>query len=979
MSSSSSYACPKQSEQYPAWLTAPTIQAALFASFLSTFLIQTLSLLQPDPLNAIQDILLYQTLVMQNSTSGPYVASVFSPPPYAVAVNALFFASLGIILVAAFLCMLVKGWIRELDRKLQGMPDLEKRAIIKELREQGLARWRLPEMIVFLPSLIHISLLLFSIGLALYLLQVHPLLSFLSISIFGLGMLVYFLSIFLSAIDDFSPFRSMYSRALGVLYRRLYPRLKPVYLWALPQTTLEKIHEWVTTFIYKHKPLTEQAILGPPSSSMKRIISHTSITIFNKIWSPVKYQETSVDAKNVSIAILLALNLTHIRPSRHQHFPLYYIPRDHSIKDAEDLAYSVCMMKPTSVDRDFVLAMRAVVVVLQESSDPWHHLVASLTNVWVQGVERQSPLTVYEHLWIAGRKNDILQAISNIETFSEEQWCFVLSSIYALIVRDKRYWYSTEIHACIEILARLLHKGLYHTPNVFNYYTDFWLYVTMSVLDKEAAARRPPRISEMKAGDILHERDVSAYGHGMTRDPENFRQLLRLSVKHNLVQSMRQCLISILYILLSPKGINQQEIRLVDQYIEIIVEEMDVVDWSLHLSGLLTNEHIEPPVLSQAVLCLLQGKWPRELDGYEPPLVAHIIIQGYDSKLSAANAELTPSILKIMDKLLTRETLGSMEQMSPLWMTSTSTGPIQLQNPYTCNFTNSPFHSDIPLTWSPYYTSIASGRLDLYYRGTGVVAPETGIHLINTFLSCSSRSIAREALQCYLRLQGDALAGGDTHHLSATFPIIFRRGLSTNDNRITWFLLVDVLLPRLSSMSPQVKGYFVETFFGYGSLQKDNQAREDRSTVSSKVGEENTSDPVDVPTPMAADGLGWMEDVWIRVLRNLVDGVKNKWLGLRGVMHATYPESAQQASPTPVPLSPERPQTLEDYLAESVGDSSQRVLEVLAQLLELGTGSIPAELLRRVGISPLLSDPRLQDDVVSLNQIKVILDKGVKS
>ena len=160
----------RQSEQYPAHLTPLTTQAALFASFLSTFLIQTISLLQPDPLGAIQDILLYQTLVMQNRTSEPYVAPVFSPPPYAVAVNALFFASLGIVLVAAFLCMLVKGWIRELDRKLRGIPDLEKRAVVKELREQGLARWRLPEMITILPSLIHISLVLFFIGLALYLL-----------------------------------------------------------------------------------------------------------------------------------------------------------------------------------------------------------------------------------------------------------------------------------------------------------------------------------------------------------------------------------------------------------------------------------------------------------------------------------------------------------------------------------------------------------------------------------------------------------------------------------------------------------------------------------------------------------------------------------------------------------------------------------------------------------------------------------------
>ena len=135
---------------------------------------------------------------MQNTTSGPYVAPVFSPPPYAVAINALFFASLGVVLVAAFLCMLVKGWIRELDRKLRGIPDLQKRAVIKELREQGLVRWGLPGLMIILPSLIHISLVLFFFGLVLYLWQVHKLPALILILIFGIAMLYYGLSITIS-------------------------------------------------------------------------------------------------------------------------------------------------------------------------------------------------------------------------------------------------------------------------------------------------------------------------------------------------------------------------------------------------------------------------------------------------------------------------------------------------------------------------------------------------------------------------------------------------------------------------------------------------------------------------------------------------------------------------------------------------------------------------------------------------------------
>ena len=161
---------------------------------------------------------------MQNRTMQPYVAPVFSPPPYAIVVNALFFASLGV-LITAVLCMLVKGWIRALDRKLWGIPDLQKRAVIKELREQGMVRWRLPGLITILPSLVHIALVFFFIGLVVYLLHVHILPAFLSFALFGIGVLVYVLPILISVIDEFSPFRSVYSRVLGGPYRRLYSRL----------------------------------------------------------------------------------------------------------------------------------------------------------------------------------------------------------------------------------------------------------------------------------------------------------------------------------------------------------------------------------------------------------------------------------------------------------------------------------------------------------------------------------------------------------------------------------------------------------------------------------------------------------------------------------------------------------------------------------------------------------------------------------
>ena len=158
---------------------------------------------------------------------------------------------------------------------------------------------------------------------------------------------------------------------------------------------------------------------------------------------------------------------------------------------------------------------------------------------------------------------------------------------------------------------------------------------------------------------------------------------------------------------------------------------------------------------------------------------------------------------------------------------------LKLRNPwlalYAYNITKSPFHFDIPSMWLPDGPFIASGRLDLY--DGGVVALEPEMDLITFFLSYPSSSIARRALHHYLRLEENTLASGDTQHLRAISPKIFCKGLSTDENRVTWLLLVDVLLPSFGSMSLQENGYFVEAFLGYRSLRENNQANQHQSMM----------------------------------------------------------------------------------------------------------------------------------------------------
>jgi hypothetical protein len=912
---------------------------------------------------------------MQNRTIEPYAAPAFAPPLYAIAVNALFFASLGVVLVAAVLCMLVKGWIRELDRKLRRIPDLRKRSVVKELREQGMLRWWLPEIIAVLPTLILLSLLLFFIGLTVYLFYIHKLPAFLSISIFGAGLLVSMLSIFVSAIDEFSPFRSAYSRALGRLYRRLYSHLadslNSYSTMALPRTTTEKIREWVNVFFQEHLPLSEETILELSSSSSDEIMSRMSVPILNKLFSSIAEWDASAYSKNISMGILLQLDDPNIRSPGIWPFIRHYDTSNLSLKEAQCLAYSICMQDHNIYNRNW----KGVVEVLNQSSDPWFRLVASL--LWVRCIDVVG-------IWsrIPAREADILHAISNTEHFSTERWCFALSSMMALFPRGMAIPQQTR--AFTRILARLLQKRVYYMDRSMvegDGSIDFWLYTMTSILDGDLPADQIRVTSSLDK--FLHTRDLEAYGRGMVRDPNCTRRLFQLSRKNNLDPSlMRGCLVSILFTLLRLNPSNQQEVRLVNQYLEIIEEEMDVISWSFSLAEFFTNQRSWPYGTSNVVSCLLRGRHVDlvDADGYVAEYGGPIM-EGYDLKLSAANAQPTTSILEVMDYVVT---------LSPDIGTNLQNAWLSL---YINNRTRSPHNSAIPTVWSSDCASIALNRLSLY--NSGLVPPE--IDLVLFFLSCPSASIACRALYWYLRLR-DSTTTPSNHPDFISFPIIFRKGLSAEEICESWSLLADVLIPSWEKMPVEWRARFVETFFGDGSAQEDDKATTEEPSVRAGVGDEEKSlyrrDVGPTASITQTDGLGWMEDVWTTVLRPLVREVhiarvNGYWPELSRVMPEAYPEPVSSNEPNASLDSSDSvgwgeegegmPQggaaIILEWDEERLETSGRGLLGVLASLVEAGAEVMPAELLDRLGSSLLLSDERLIHDAVSLSRIRAVLNR----
>jgi hypothetical protein len=245
-------------------------QAALFAGFMSAFLIELLGRLEPDPMDIIQDVLIYQTHMMRNLSLGPYVPADFSPPEHIVIVNALFYASLGVMILAAFIAMLIKSWVREFDRGLRAMSLPEQRAKTREFRYLGMERWKLPQMVGILPLLIQISILLFSIGLVLLLFHIsYP--SFgVTTAVFGIGILYYVTTTSISVFVTDSPFHSPLSRAFATVHRHMHAYFSmAVYDIVFPEmditpaTALGRVRRAILMILHKSHPYEEKEFEEP--------------------------------------------------------------------------------------------------------------------------------------------------------------------------------------------------------------------------------------------------------------------------------------------------------------------------------------------------------------------------------------------------------------------------------------------------------------------------------------------------------------------------------------------------------------------------------------------------------------------------------------------------------------------------------------------------------------------------------------------
>ncbi|KAI0773248.1 hypothetical protein BD413DRAFT_540348 [Trametes elegans] len=142
--------------------------AGLFSAVVTAFNIESYKLLQEDPDERTASLLARISAQLEaNYTTKTDTllipASDLHVDARSVRINTLWFSSLVLSLVSASIGILTKQWLREYTRNAASSP--RENARIRQLRQEGLTRWKIPLTIALLPFLLQVAMALFFAGL----------------------------------------------------------------------------------------------------------------------------------------------------------------------------------------------------------------------------------------------------------------------------------------------------------------------------------------------------------------------------------------------------------------------------------------------------------------------------------------------------------------------------------------------------------------------------------------------------------------------------------------------------------------------------------------------------------------------------------------------------------------------------------------------------------------------------------------------
>ncbi|KAG8742674.1 hypothetical protein FRC10_001030 [Ceratobasidium sp. 414] len=147
----------------------------------------------------------------------PTISVPYTPSAAARCVNGLWFAALALSLAAAMIAMLAKEWLAEFTSSKLRTP--HEYALLRQARFENFTRWKALHIIDLLPTLLHASLLLFSIGVVVYLWRLDKGVAMFIAAVASVTTLFYSSTTVLGAFSESCPFVTQVSKYLRSLLR----------------------------------------------------------------------------------------------------------------------------------------------------------------------------------------------------------------------------------------------------------------------------------------------------------------------------------------------------------------------------------------------------------------------------------------------------------------------------------------------------------------------------------------------------------------------------------------------------------------------------------------------------------------------------------------------------------------------------------------------------------------------------------------
>ena len=779
-------------------------QAALFAGFISAFLIELLGRLEQDPIDIIQDVLIYQTQMMRNSSLGPYVPPDFSPPEHIVIVNALFYASLGVMLLAAFIAMLIKSWVREFDRGLRGMSLPEQRAKTREFRYLGMERWKLPEMVGILPLLIQISLLLFSIGLVLFLFHISKPSFGVTTAIFGIGILYYATTMSISVFVTSSPFHSPLSRTFATVYQHAHAYFRPEFYHLVvpemditPATALGRVRRSIQIILYKSRPYLEK--------HFESLITHTTtdeVQLSTVASALQRIHDSAPDSQHGEAlqwsAWQVAGSATLSTP------PLFNLPYWILWRDDEEFfshlppamlvtLVVVWLRGPYKWRVNYITTVRALLQRMEISNVLWTQVVVAVfdylkCSLWNKGdinhlrqtqsnltnVTRRKELSIKESLWLLSTLSEIRN-----ESWQPEREPFLIGICLAILSHRAPMWTS------------------YHYPDIV---------LLEAVITLAAISCSPGRANRLY---ILTNGREHPWLLRNVRNPALFANWFEDTPPDHHKQ-----LISLLLLLIHVL-IRRGSYPLANRYLAVVTGQGDLHLYTSALTAIApTIEDASLFAISRVLVAhQIQDLTPiiRYSTRYGERVFQEELLKNYDLQLEASENP-DPNFLAIVFMLSTHVPSEIIEELKDL--------NLELKNPWLRLAARVIARLDIPdgsglpigsLHDHRVHNMIAALSLLRYTQGT--VTQYTEFVLLSSFLESREISISSIALEYYIRT---TISYPDppapSHCLSATVSAAFNFILPDHEVWTGWAIL-GIFVDGFETLSVEWRRAFAEGFF----------------------------------------------------------------------------------------------------------------------------------------------------------------------